>query len=209
MSGLSMTLLGTTWTAQISTDTNGNALTVSNDFMKLNNSGTNPPHGSSGVITGTTPVTFNLTYGGLTTELQTAAPLDPSVTTHTLKLVVADAEDDGFDSTIFLANLKGSTTSLSSPSTGNSPAVIPGSLQLDHSSATVANTAGNVQLTVDRTGGSDGAVAVDYATSDGTAVAGTNYTATSGTLDFTDGQTSETITVPLADLPGAGATSGV
>ena len=38
---------------------------------------------------------------------------------------------------------------------------------------------------------------VDYATSDGTALAGNNYTATSGTLTFGEGVTSQTITVPL------------
>lgn len=192
---------------QISTDPSGNPITVSNDFLKLNNSGTNPPSGANGVIAGTTPVTFNLTYGGLTPELQTTAPLDPNVTTHTLKFVVGDAGDDEYDSAIFLADLQGSATSPGGPSTGNTPAPTPGSLQLDHSSATVADTAANVQLTVDRTGGSTGAVTVDYATSDETAVAGTNYTATSGTVDFIDGQTTATITVPIADLPGASATS--
>jgi len=42
-------------------------------------------------------------------------------------------------------------------------------------------------------------VAVNYATADGTAVAGTNYTATSGTLTFSAGVTSETIRVPILD----------
>ncbi len=152
-------------------------------------------------------MTFNLTYGGLTTELQTTAPLDPNITTHTLKFVVADAYDDEFDSAVFLADLQGSSSSSGGPSTGTTPTATPGSLQLDQPTATVADTAGNVQLTVDRTGGSDGAVTVDYATSDGTAVAGTNYTATSSTLDFVDGQTTATITIPVADLPGASATS--
>ena len=40
---------------------------------------------------------------------------------------------------------------------------------------------------------------VDYATSDGSATAGSDYTATSGTLTFTTGQTSKTIPVPLID----------
>ncbi|EAR14167.1 Calx-beta domain-containing protein [Robiginitalea biformata] len=45
-----------------------------------------------------------------------------------------------------------------------------------------------------------GAFSVDYATADGTAVAGSDYTTTSGTLNFlgTDGET-QTITVPLID----------
>jgi DNA-binding beta-propeller fold protein YncE len=40
---------------------------------------------------------------------------------------------------------------------------------------------------------------VNYATADGTAVAGRDYTATSGTLTFATGITSETIRVPLLD----------
>ena len=38
---------------------------------------------------------------------------------------------------------------------------------------------------------------VDYATSDGTAHAGTDYTATAGTLTFGAGETSQTITIPI------------
>jgi sugar lactone lactonase YvrE len=42
-------------------------------------------------------------------------------------------------------------------------------------------------------------VTVNYATADGTAVAVTNYTATSGTLTFAPGVTTETIRVPILD----------
>ena len=42
-------------------------------------------------------------------------------------------------------------------------------------------------------------VTVDYATSDGTATAGSDYTATSGTLTFDAGDASKTISVPIID----------
>jgi sugar lactone lactonase YvrE len=42
-------------------------------------------------------------------------------------------------------------------------------------------------------------VTVNYATADGTAHAGTNYTATSGTLTFAPGVTTQTIRVPILD----------
>ena len=42
-------------------------------------------------------------------------------------------------------------------------------------------------------------VTVQYATSDGTATAGSDYTQTSGTLTFTEGESSKTISVPVLD----------
>ena len=44
-----------------------------------------------------------------------------------------------------------------------------------------------------------GTVTVDYATADGTATQPSDYTATSGTLTFTAGQTTKTIEVPIVD----------
>src|SRR5207237_5923811 len=54
-------------------------------------------------------------------------------------------------------------------------------------------------LAVSRTSGVDGAIAVTYTTSDGTAVAGTDYTATSGTVTLVAGQTSATVTIAVLD----------
>ena len=44
-----------------------------------------------------------------------------------------------------------------------------------------------------------GTVTVDYATADGTATAGSDYTATSGTLTFAAGETEKAISVPVLD----------
>lgn len=66
----------------------------------------------------------------------------------------------------------------------------------------------SVSITVERTGGADFAVSVDYATSDITAIAGTNYTATSGTLTWEDGDSSaKTITVNTTDVGDESNTS--
>ena len=46
---------------------------------------------------------------------------------------------------------------------------------------------------------STGEVTVDYATADGTATAGDDYTATSGTLTFAAGETSKTVSVPVLE----------
>jgi hypothetical protein len=49
-------------------------------------------------------------------------------------------------------------------------------------------------------------VSVNYATADGTAAAGTDYTQTSGTLVFPAGVTSETVTVPITTVLTGGPT---
>ena len=52
-------------------------------------------------------------------------------------------------------------------------------------------------VTLDRA--ADGAVTVDYATADGTASTGEDYTARSGTLTFDPGETAKTVSVPVLD----------
>lgn len=52
-----------------------------------------------------------------------------------------------------------------------------------------------VNFTVIKTGSTSSSCSVNYATADGTAVAGTNYVAKSGTLTFTSAQTSLNVTV--------------
>ena len=77
-------------------------------------------------------------------------------------------------------------------------------------SAYVDNLAGSVSVPV-LLGGPAGAtsnstVTVHYATKDNTALAGTDYTATSGTLTFGPGQSVQNITVPILDRAGAAPT---
>ncbi len=78
----------------------------------------------------------------------------------------------------------------------------PGRLTFATPAASVS--AGSTAVfTVDRFGGGDGTVSVVYTTQDGTAVAGTDYTATSGTLTFGAGVTSQTISIPTLVDPNA------
>ena len=60
-----------------------------------------------------------------------------------------------------------------------------------------ADAAVTFEVTLSRAASS--AVTVDYATADGTAVAGEDYTATSGTLTFAAGETAKTVSVPVLD----------
>ena len=76
-----------------------------------------------------------------------------------------------------------------------------GSLKFSTSAYTVVEAAGPAPITVIRTGGLASDVTVHFATSDGTAVAGTDYTATSGVLTFGSGVMSQTFTVTVNNNP--------
>ncbi len=76
---------------------------------------------------------------------------------------------------------------------------LPGTLAFSTSDFSAAENAGSATITVTRTGGTGGEVSVDYATSDGTAEAGHDYTATSGTLVLGDGKSSATFEVDISD----------
>lgn len=62
---------------------------------------------------------------------------------------------------------------------------------------TGAENAGSITIAVNLSAASEQTVTVDYATSEGTATAGSDYTATSGTLTFQPGETSQTFAVPI------------
>jgi len=65
-------------------------------------------------------------------------------------------------------------------------------------SASASENAGVARITLRRNAGFAGAVSIDYATSDGTATAGSDYTASSGTLTWAAGDLGERIiSVPL------------
>jgi hypothetical protein len=75
-------------------------------------------------------------------------------------------------------------------------------LAFSAASSSVVENAGTATLTVNRTGKTDSSVTVQYATGDLSAVAGTDYTATSGTLTFGPNVLSQILTVPIADRAG-------
>jgi hypothetical protein len=58
---------------------------------------------------------------------------------------------------------------------------------------------GTLVFTVARSGSASSAVSVAFATADGTAVSGSDYTASSGTLSFASGETSKTVSVATID----------
>jgi len=78
-----------------------------------------------------------------------------------------------------------------------SAAVVPGNLQFNTSRVYAPESAAYT-FTVQRVGGSTGAVSVNYSCTNGTAVNGTHYTAASGTLNWADGNAADkTFTVTM------------
>jgi uncharacterized repeat protein (TIGR01451 family) len=108
-----------------------------------------------------------------------------------LSVAIGDFNRDG-RSDVAVANLNSNDVSILLNSTA------PGALSTALGWVTLENT-GTVTITVTRTGGSDCTVSVNYTTADGTAVAGADYTATSGTLTFGPGVLSQSFTVAILD----------
>jgi hypothetical protein len=76
----------------------------------------------------------------------------------------------------------------------------PGELHVDDRRIEVLEESGSVVVFVERSKGEDGAVSVDYTTQDGSATAGADYVATSGTLSWADDDESrKSFTVDLLD----------
>jgi hypothetical protein len=98
------------------------------------------------------------------------------------------------------ATYQGNSQFASSSSTASTVHVaLTGALQFGSATSTVNESASPALITVTRTGGTEGAVGVSYAVTGGTAVNGTDYTLSSGTLAFVNGQSSATISIPITD----------
>ncbi len=75
----------------------------------------------------------------------------------------------------------------------------PGVISLESSVIDVVESDGLASVTILREDGTGGTITVDYRTVEGTATAGSDYTDTSGTVTFLDGEVSKTIQIPLSD----------
>jgi len=142
-------------------------------------------------------------YEGVSGVLSWASG-DSSPKTFTI-LLLDDAIDE-VDETAGISLTGASGASIGSPSTATLTITdddlppSPGVLRFQGSSQSVPENGGTVTLTVTRTGGSDGAVTVDYASANGTAQAGSDFTGVTGTLAWNPGDaSSRTISVPILE----------
>ena len=102
----------------------------------------------------------------------------------------------------------GSSGGTSTPAPPPPPPLPAGSVAFSDSSYTTAQSTGLLTVTVNRTDGSRD-VTVGYATADGTAIAGTQYTARNGTLTWASGDSApKTISLPITNAtPNSTATA--
>lgn len=90
---------------------------------------------------------------------------------------------------------------------GGVPPANPGTLAFAVTNLTVSEAAGTATLTVNRTGGTDGAVDVNYYTLSGSALPGKDYGYTGGTLHWAPGDSAaQTITVSIVNNTDEDAT---
>jgi len=79
------------------------------------------------------------------------------------------------------------------------PAPQPGILQFVDTTYRVDETAGSVAVGLERVGGTDGEVSATYVSVADTATAGSDFTARSGRVTFSAGQSTATILIPILD----------
>ena len=113
--------------------------------------------------------------------------------------VTGDTTDEGAGETVVaaLSDATGNAEIGTSSGTGTITDDDP-KFSIGNASATEGDTGSvNMTFTVTLSGAGSSRYTVDYASSDGTATAGTDYTAVSGTLTFAAGTTSRTLTVSV------------
>lgn len=132
-------------------------------------------------------------------ETLTLDPGDPSVTYDVV--INDDVTDEGNETfTLTLSNAVNAVTNGSNPVTftilddENAPTV-----QFSNATYTVNEAGGSATVTVTLSAPSASLIPVNYATSDGSATAGQDYTARASTLFFSPGQVSRTFTVPILE----------
>lgn len=74
-----------------------------------------------------------------------------------------------------------------------------GNFSFNNTNTTVVESDGSVGIEVMRSGAGIGEASVEYATRDGSAASGSDYSQNSGTLTFAVGQTRQTITIDITD----------
>ena len=146
--------------------------------------------GAADITATPTPLTFTTTNWATAQTVTVTAGNDTDTVTDTHSLTHSAMSSDTKYSGIPIANV-GVTVN-------DNDSTIP-ALSFDSINITVDEDDSQATLSVELSQASTVTVTVVYATSDGSALAGDDYTATSGTLTFATGETVKAIIVPILD----------
>lgn len=149
------------------------------------------PYTVSGTATSATD--YTLTAGTIT--------IGPGQTTASIPLAILDDGLNETNETVIVTLGSPTHATLGTPSSLTTTIIDnDGAPTLYVSDVSVSESAGQATFTVQLTTASGTTVTFDWTTVDGTALGGSDYTASSGTaLSMTPGQTSKTINVPITD----------
>ena len=140
-------------------------------------------------LTGVDPQLGSLQDNGGPTETMKPANTSPAVNAGDPAFTTPPNDQRGFTRPIGIVDM-------------GAVEINPGTLALSLSSYSVNEAAGTITVTVNRTGGTDGQVTVDYTTSSGTAIEGTDFTDATGMLTWLDGDAApKTFNVPITNDP--------
>jgi large repetitive protein len=150
--------------------------------------------------TGATNIQVSFDNGATWTNA-TSATIPAGSTSFVVRTPVIDDALNEFNETFSLTATRtaGATSNPSATASTtindndfNAPDVTIGNVSVNES-------AGTVTFTVSLSTASGKSISVDYATSNGSATAGADYTAATGTLNFAPGVLTQTITIPIAE----------
>ena len=160
-----------------------------------------------GTASGTCTVDFSTTTNGTAVigtdyyPTNAVVTFNPGDTDKTVQIPIINNTIPEGSTTVTMQLTNAAGTALYSPSNATLTIIdtvyAPGLLAFSTNSYVASEGGTNAYLTVVRTGGSSGAVSVNYQTVSGTALPGVSYITSSGTVPFVAGQTSNTIVVPL------------
>jgi hypothetical protein len=192
--------------------------TISNDdtLPAITTTNIQISEGSSGITEVTIPITLS-TISGVTATVDyvtvdgnATAPADYTARSGTLSFppettgqqvtipIAADMLAEGTETfTIMLSNSTNARLGTPAQAIVSITDVPPPVIQFSTTRYTVSETITRATILVTRSGDTSQPATVSYATRDGTATAGSDYTSSSGTLTFTVGASSATFTVPL------------
>lgn len=126
----------------------------------------------------------------------------PGQTSKTFNIPILNDTRDEFNETINLSLSNPTNATLGTPNSSVLTIIDNDSeptLAFNSSSYSVSEGSGTKSITVNLSTASNKTITVHYQTSNGTAVSGSDYTATNGTLTFTPDQTSKTFTVIIRE----------